>query len=382
LGITSHIIRNSQGGDLADAVLLAHTVDEFASRFGNAPPRERLPLLLRQELSVFGIGVFNPRGRALRDIPQVQTLLGLLLLCIDPPTSGYPDGVHQATATLRRDARHYLSVWRRSALSFIGQNPPPTVPRGLGGFIQGWQTRTNQTSTGAAWPDEWPVLELCYKLITWVPFFQDDPEGQVYLEAISRCIAQAATFSTYRSLVLYGQDLHDAKSVTRIIMDILVPLAEDAIEVDEEIMPHVPRSRLPVMTIHQAKGLEFPVVIVDVASDYSIDHRTQRFRRFPSVPTSTQLLEDDVAQYCSIGTLRSSRPPLARTFDDLVRLYYVAYSRPQSLLMLVGLDLCMGYKTTIRHVATGWRSDKTWAWQTPVSGRPPAIVNNHPLELI
>jgi DNA helicase-2/ATP-dependent DNA helicase PcrA len=215
-----------------------------------------------------------------------------------------------------------------------------------------------------------------------MPFFQHDPEGQVYLEAISRCIAQAATFSPYRSLILHGHGVHDDRSVMRAVMDIMVPLAENSVEVDEEIMAHVPRNRVPIMTIHQAKGLEFPLVIVDVASDYTINHRTQRFRRFPDGPTSTQLLEDDVAQYCNIGLFRAQRASLARTFDDLVRLYYVAYSRPQSLLMLVGIDRCLRHTTAIRHVATGWRSNGTWAWQTQVSSQPPAIVNNHPLELI
>ncbi len=381
-GQTTQIIRNPQGGDIADAVLLAHTVNEFGTRFGNNPPRPRLPLLLRRELAARGIGVFNPRGQALRDITEVQRLLGLVLLCVDPPTAGNTDGTQQSAARLRRDARHYLTVWRRAANVFVASNPPPSIPRTLGDFVNGWQTRTNQTSRSASWPDEWPILELCYKLITWMPFFQDDPEGQVYLEAISRCIAQAATFSPYRSVILHGQGAHDDRSVMRVIMDIMVPLAENSVEVDEEIMPHVPRNRLPIMTIHQAKGLEFPLVIVDIASDYSRNHPTQRFRRFPENPTSTQQLEDDMAPYCNVGQLRTVRQALLRTFDDLVRLYYVAYSRPQSLLMLVGIDRCMRYNTTIRHVATAWRADGTWAWQAPVAGRPPALVNNHPLELI
>jgi DNA helicase-2/ATP-dependent DNA helicase PcrA len=215
-----------------------------------------------------------------------------------------------------------------------------------------------------------------------MPFFQDDPEGHVYLEAISRCVAQAATFSPYRSAVLHGRGRHDDRSVLRAIMDIMVPLAEKDVKVDEEIMPHVPRNRLPIMTIHQAKGLEFPLVVVDVASDYTANRREQRFRRFPEAPTATQLLEDDMAPYCSIGSLRTARGPLARTFDDLVRLYYVAYSRPQSLLMLVGVDRCLRHTTTIKHVATGWRSNGTWAWQAPVSGRAPAVVSSCPLELI
>jgi DNA helicase II / ATP-dependent DNA helicase PcrA len=380
------IVSHPQGGDVGDAVLLAHTVNEFGARFQNNPPRPRLPLLLRQSLASRGIGVFNPRGQALRDIPQVQTLLGLVLECIDPPTAANPEGTQQTAASLRRDPRHYLPVWRQAARNFIATTPPPNSQGTLANFVMGWQTRTNQTATGQRWPDEWPILELFYKLVTWLPFFQHDPEGQVYLEAVARCIAQAGTFSTYRSTIIHTQNpsrmAHNDKSVLRAIMDIMVPLCEDSVEIDEEIMPHVPRNRLPIMTIHQAKGLEFPLVIVDVASDYTTNHPTQRFRRFPDQPSSTQLLENDLAPFCNIGPLRTARLALNRTFDDLVRLYYVAYSRPQSLLMLVGVDRCLRYNTSIRHIATGWRTDGTWSWQNPVSGRPPAMVNNHPLELI
>lgn len=381
-GQSIQISGHPAGGNVGDAVLLGHTVKEFAARYGNNAPRERLPRLLRQELRSRGIEVFNPRGQALRDIPEVQRLLGLVLECIDPPTPANSDGAQQAAARLRRDAGHYLSAWRQAGRDFVASNPSPTSPRTLTQFVRGWQTRTNQTSRGAKWPKEWPILELCYKLITWMPFFQNDPEGQVYLEAVSRCIAQAATFSSYRSTILHGQKAHDDTSVGRAIADIMVPLSENDVEVDEEIMPHVPRNRLPIMTIHQAKGLEFPLVIVDIASDYTRNHPKQRFRRFPDDPTSTQLLEDDMAQYCSIGPLRTARSALSRAFDDLVRLYHVAYSRAQSLLLLVGIDRCLRYGTSIQHVATGWRTDGTWSWRTPVRGRAQTIVNNHPLELI
>lgn len=387
-GQAVQLTRNANGGDFGDAVVLSHSVNEYAMRFGSNAPRPRLPRLLRDQLRARGASVFNPRGQALRDIPEVQQLLGTLLECIDPPSAANPDGpvqtalVSAPSRKLRAEADLYLREWRRASRDYVASDPHPA---GLRSFVRAWQARSPQTT--AAWPPEWPLLELCFKLICWIPLLRDDPEGQVYLEAITRCIAQAATYSPYRATIVHGRAPYDTNSIRAAILDVLSPLAESNVEVDEEIMPHVPRTRLPFMTVHQAKGLEFPLVVLDVASDYTKDHPKNRFRRFPDGPSSVQQMEDDLAPYCSIGPLRTARPALSRSFDDLVRLYYVALSRAQSALLLVGLDPCLKYAASIKHVATGWRSDGTWSWRSsalPAGSRRglPAMADSIPLKLI
>jgi DNA helicase-2/ATP-dependent DNA helicase PcrA len=311
----------------------------------------------------------------LRDIPAVQQLLGTVLNCIDA------NAALQGTLFLRADSQRYFARWRQAAGDFASTNPAPTNPHTLSAFVQAWQNRRVQ-GANMQWPSEWPLLELAFKLMSWIPSLRDDPEGQVYLEAMTRCIAQAATFSPYRSNIIRGNAPHGDNSVKAAIRDILAPIAESTIDVDEEIMPHVPRSRFPIMTIHQAKGLEFPLVIVDVASDYMTNHAKTRFRRFPDNASSVQNVEDDLATFCQIGPLRQARSGLQRSFDDLIRLYYVAYSRAECVLMLVGVDRCLRHQTTIRHVATGWASDGSWSWRMPVTAAAPALVNNHPLLLI
>jgi DNA helicase-2/ATP-dependent DNA helicase PcrA len=209
----------------------------------------------------------------------------------------------------------------------------------------------------------------------------DDPEHQVYLEAISRAAAQAAAFSPYRALILRDEP-HRIRSIQAVIRDVLVPIADDFVEVDEDIMPSVPRNRLNLMTIHQAKGLEFPLVIVDIASDFKINHVKQRFRRFPDNASSVTMLENDLASCTPTGPLRTARTAIQRSFEDLIRLYYVAYSRPQSALLLIGCIPCLRHNTSVLHIATFWRRDQTWPWRQAVVGQKPPLANNIPMALL
>jgi DNA helicase-2/ATP-dependent DNA helicase PcrA len=359
-----------KGGALGDAVLLGRSVQEMSSPFMGNPGTVRFPHHLRERLSARGMGMFNPRGRALRDIESVQVLMGLALDCLDP------DDDLASTQFLTNTVKDYLAEWQQASAAFMSTNPKPHKGRSLKSFVKDWKSRT--PAPGDKWPREWPLLELVYTLVTWMPEFQSDPEHQVYLEAITRAIAQAASFSKYRSKIAFI-DPHYDNSRKSLLFDVFSPLAEDLIEVDEDILTAVPRDRLNVMTIHQAKGLEFPLVIVDVGSQLKSNHRMHAFTRFPVAPSATQYMEDDVGPYSNVGALRGTRSGLQRSFEDLIRLYYVAYSRPQTMLLLVGLTKCIEYTTSVKHVGLFWGSDGTWTWQGKYPGkRPPPIVNNHP----
>lgn len=367
---------NPEGGDLGDAVFLAHSVNEFKASFYGQDPKPRLPYFLRRHLERAGIRVFNPRGQALRDIVDVQRLVGAMLECVDPGGS-----IEDSGLLLRSNAKNAVRKFRAEYRAFAAQDPAPCRPQGLRDFVDAWGNRRSQTTK--AWPPEWPILELCFKLLCWFPELRDDPEGQIHFEAVTRAIAQSASFSPYRAAILHGARVHDQQSVASAIRDIFAPLGEGLIDVDEDLMPHIPRDRLALMTIHQAKGLEFPLVIVDVGADFGQDHPKNRFKRFPVEASNVAQLEDEFATSCPIGPLRQQRTGLQRTFEDLIRLYYVAFSRPHTALLLVGHDKMLRYKTTIKNVATSWRIDGTWAWRTDVPGKKkPPMANAIPLRLI
>jgi DNA helicase-2/ATP-dependent DNA helicase PcrA len=366
---------NLEGGAIGDAVLLASTVREYKDgREGDQAPC--LPALVRSELDTRGLGVFNPRGQDLRDLLNVQRLLGLVLLCLDK--SDQMEGAMYLT----RDVQRYVPVWRTRAQEFVTSNPRPHSPRAsLRTYVEGWRQR--RASSGN-WPGEIPLLDLLYKLIVWIPEFQRDPEHLVYLEAIMRCVVQGAHYSSYGFSIL-DKAPHDVRSRQVVMHDLMAPIAEKAIEIDEDLLFSVPRNRLSIMTIHQSKGLEYPLVIVDVGSAFKTNHAKQAFRRFPREASSAALMETDLAPFTEIGPFRTARTDLDRTFDDLVRLYYVAYSRAQIGLLLVGLTKNIEYATSIQNIATFWTRAGAWSWRRdnpPLKRRTPTRPELLPLAML
>ena len=370
-------IHLAPGGAIGDAVFLSHSVAEASYNRSGQTQDTRFPGLFRTTLEGLGLKVFNPRGHFLRAIPDVQILLGLLLDAIDP------DETLTTRIMSTDEANYFLSAWRRTAQDFVGQNPAPNDGEGLPGFVRDWQLSSSGHVVKDI-PADWPVLELVFKLISWIPGFQSDPEHQVWLEAITRILASATIASPYGMQLLQNvqernQEPHVARSRESLIRDALVSIATNEVDVDEDIMPSVPRDRLQFMTIHQAKGLEFPLVIVDVGSRFRSDHWTQRFLRFPSAISNVVTAENDMEPYIA-SPIRAQRGGLDRTFDDLVRLYYVAFSRPQSVLMLIGNEAGLRYgpQGSIANVALGWNRDKTWPWRQDYTTKKPPVKVNPP----
>jgi len=367
-------------GDLGDFVLLAHSIEEVKYNRYNRDAEPRFAGFFRNAMTERGRHVFNPRGMSLRTITTVQQLLGLVLLCLNP------DGQHNDQIRPTNEANFFLRQWREAANHLVAQNPSPDDSGGILSYINKWQSESAGRHDDD-FPNDWPVLELIFTLITWIPAFQNDPEHQVWLEAITRTVSSAGMASPY-GMQIYQEGIHRERSRQSFIRDALLPIAENEVQVDEDIMPSVPRNYLQLMTIHQSKGLEFPLVIVDVGSQFTRNHPKQAFLRFPPEPSNVVRMEDDVEPHLD-NPLRSYRRPIDRTFDDLARLYYVAYSRPQSALLLVGCENCLKYGKigsspdgAIPNIALGWNRNGDWPWRQHYTGRRRPIRVEPPMILI
>ena len=341
------------GGDVGDCAFLCSSPREFGS--GGKP---RLPHLLRQELRALDppIELFNPRGDDLRSMTSLARLAGLLLEAMDPraKVEAKTKGLFAASDT--------FTDWRAIARSYL-----VTADQRLQKFVAAWAKR-QPAGQNSRWPRSVPVLDLLYGLVHFFPELYDDPEGQVALEVFTRQLSAADQVGAFRGRIVsdpaaapdtWGFTLPE-RSVVELLRNFLGPIAAGVIGVNEELIEAFPRDRLSVLSVHQAKGLEFPLVIVDVGSDFAKRHHAQAFKRFPNAPGQAHRMEDEFRPFSPLG--KPARAQLDRAFDDLFRQYFVAYSRPQDVLLLVGLDAVRPVGT-IENVALGWDRGGRSGWE-------------------
>ena len=143
-----------------------------------------------------------------------------------------------------------------------------------------------------------------------------------------------------------------------LLRDFLAPIAEGVVDVNEELMETFPRDRLSILSIHQSKGLEFPLTIVDVGSDFK-DLRAPAFKRMPTAGGAPHRMEDLLRQHSPLGV--PARTQTDRAFDDLFRQFFVAFSRPQDVLLLVGVTPTQP-GGRVPNVATGWDRNGVCHW--------------------
>ena len=307
------------------------------------------------------IEVFNPRGQDLQNIDCVAVFCGLMLECIDPSSR------YQITNDkLPNSASLNMKAWRRKAISYMNDvNPEPHSPVSLEKFVTHWQIRhpfSSDESSDMKWPTKASLMELAYKLVSWIPEFQEDDEGVVYLKAITQTITQTSFFNKYSANIDFSSPEAEKESINEALLNIFVPIASGGVQIDENLFEVIPSNRFNIMSIHQAKGLEFPLVIVDVGSRFKKNLAKDANLRFPKNADSSSIIQDSIRKYSSLYT--NDRDSKDMAFDDLTRLYFVAFSRAKDVLLLVGLNPNIdGYKQNekqmkIPNVALGWNRDE------------------------
>ena len=355
VGTTLIKIDATKGGNVGDCAFLCSSPQEY----GGDGSRERLPMLLKQEFATLKpvIEVFNPRGQDFASLPVVQVLGGLLLMCLD-----FSGAVQMNCKGINDDIRATFDNWRSAADAWV--NGPPKN-KDVEAYVVAWADR-EPGKKGFAWPKSVSCIDLLYGLVHWLPELHDDAEGQVYLEVFTRQLTAAEQVSNFKTRVVTDPAKPElsAKSIDHLLQYFLGPIASGAVTVDEALIEAFPRDRLSVLSIHQSKGLEFPLVVVDVGSDFKINSASQAFKRFPRSLGPPHNLEDLMRPHSPLAM--PTRAGMDRAFDDLFRQYFVAFSRPQDVLLLTGLTTNLPGKK-VQNVATGYDRTGTnhWAGKLP-----------------
>lgn len=169
---------------------------------------------------------------------------------------------------------------------------------------------------------DWSVLDLFHQLCGFDHFramFQlaesGADEGPICnLSLISRHLARF--MDLYARSVITARGLAGERLSNNLFTNFLYALFRLGESEYEDSEAMFPRGRIPFLTIHQAKGLEFPVVVLP------------GLYKKPGKPQRNELL---VAPF--VG--RDDGEPLDRMNEfDIMRIFYVALSRAENLLVL------------------------------------------------
>lgn len=315
--IQDHLVGDGVIEDLSQCVILMRSTRDS--------PRNAGPILA--ELRSRGIPVYNPRAKSFMESEEVQCLLAALIHVIDPNFT--------FLANRTRDLPATVQGWVNMLVAL--DDAPQVDLADLTDYIQRSEDnlrREYEQSPGTFL--NLSLMEILYRILSLEPFrtWRRDPERNMRLSKVTRL------FESYHSLNLdklrvndQGTDL-DQGFRDRFYYTFISYLLEAGIDDDEDEEVIVPRGYIPIMTIHQSKGLEFPFVIVAQVTGRN-------------APGAAQFLERDLAPFRQDLYPRNSRTPEDLAQEDNVRLYYVAYSRPQHGLMIAATQSQLRNNTAI-----------------------------------
>ena len=257
-------------------------------------------------LDKVGIPYFCPRARAYFDNEEVQATLA----CVAVILGWYGDG----RGVIQGRSLTQLAQLIDSAIADVGRQyrDPHPLAKKLQELVAEVETLDQE---GAL--DRRPA-DYLYELLGVEPFTgwlanENRARNLATLSELLNVFQRYYHYSVVTRRNLGPLRLHLFNSFLRLLHDGGINEYEDP---DQPF----PRGHVQVMTIHQAKGLEFPVVVVgSLATQLS----------------SPKDVERTLGPYCHRPTFE---PESRITQFDRMRLHYVAFSRPEKVLVLTSTE--------------------------------------------
>lgn len=268
-----------------------------------------------EALRQLDIPVYNPRSKSFLEQEEIACALGAFLSIVDPDSSAL-------NAVVIGKIRDIVEYWVEEYNRISSKHPE------LSEYVN-----KSVTEIGKVGIKEWigvNILDIFYHILAHAPFneWKDDVEKTYRLGMLS------TIFETYASIPYPGYpgstrgELRTSSTAGGIVSfgwrttfyyALIGLLSSRGLDDPEDEQLISPPDRFPIMTVHQAKGLEFPFVFV-----YGLK---QNLRSDDSI-----LLEDAFSDFRKNPPLVDFSPE-ERAEHDMIRFYYVAYSRAKYALI-------------------------------------------------
>ena len=283
-----------------------------------------------------GIKVFSPRSDMFFEREEVVLILGCLVSIFPQVENLFEAG--STTASLCMN-------WSDKFITKLQEAPKENrdLIRWLLAMQQKHEPLVEATNYG--------FTSLLYQLFQF-PFFAKYLD--VDLDANKTDLRAAYNIGTLTNLISKFEYLNNVtvftpKNVESVLKNFfnyyLRFLVQGGLSEFEDFDETLPSGCISFMTIHQSKGLEFPITIVGSMNNVPVKSFTELDR----------ILQVEYYHKPIYEPLECTK------YFDFARLYYTAFSRAQNLLLLTGCEFSTGRKTPSAYFERYWRSLPKWS---------------------
>ncbi|MFC4440485.1 MULTISPECIES: ATP-dependent DNA helicase [Natrialbaceae] len=311
--------------DFSQVALLAHSTREYWSQWDSRTFVGECVSALEAR----NIPVHNPRNKAFAEHEEIQAMLGALARCFDPDLQWAEENVLDYGGLGNK-----LDTWTSALERVIDRHGATELQAFIEETAGEIRTATEGKAVRLSPVGVFNRLRSLPPFSTWTE--TANPARKKRLGKLSQMLDSfegiARGLTDDRRLTRTTHDDFATTSV-RFLSDFYWTFCQylENVPLDDPEDPYdtFPEDHVQVLTVHQAKGLEFPIVFV--ASLERTSDKVVTFEDGDPLPR----LADQLAPY----TERT--PPtdvVTRAERDLIRQFYVAHSRAQDKLVLLSAD--------------------------------------------
>ncbi len=266
-----------------------------------------------------GINVYSPRSDMFFQREEIRLIIGFLMLMFPNYVKGLEN---QEYKYLKQDHYRYYVGCIQDASKYLSSHEAAD--------FRNWLRRRGKLHFGLREATDYGYSGLLYQMFEFEPFASilatDMNVGLVDLRPARNIAMFTQVINKFEYLhkidvltsTLYqGKRRIDANTETLFNLYLRL-LIDGGIAEFEDDSEYAPSGCVSFLTIHQSKGMEFPIVIVD-----SLHHIPRKH--------STELMEEIEQKYFKRPAFE---PYEYMKYFDFWRLYYTAFSRAQNLLVL------------------------------------------------